>query len=979
MNKFKLLFLSFSLVLFLQSYSQKKYETKKSTDINGFTYEYVENDPIQARIYTLKNGLKIYLSVNKDEPRLQTYIAVKAGSTYDPPQTTGLAHYLEHMMFKGSSKIGTINWDKEKAELDKISDLYELLLKTTDPEKKKIIYRKIDSISTVASKYAVPNEYDKLMSSLGAKGTNAYTSNERTVYVNDIPANEIEKWLILESERFSLLVLRLFHTELETVYEEFNMYQDNDNRKVIEALFAGLFAKHPYGTQTVIGRAEHLKNPSMVNIHKYKEIYYRPDNMAVCLSGDLDFDKTIQLIDKYFGAFIPNNNLPAKQKISEEPIKQPIIKTVYGPTAEFMNLAYRFNGKKSIDEKYITLINMLLSNGKAGLIDLNLKQKQKVLNAGSWTYILQDYGMLNLYGTPREGQSLEQVKDLLLTEINKIKKGEFPDWLLGAVINDLKLSNIKSFESNSGRASAFVDAFANSVPWADRLTFIDELEKISKQDIINFANKNFTDNYVVVYKKTGKDENVVKVEKPTITPININRDNQSEFYNNFSKIKSERINPVFVDFDKEISKTKINNNIELNYIQNNSNELFSAYYIFDMGLKNNKLLPLAFNYFKYLGTNKYSPEQLKQEFYKLGIDYGVSSGNERAYIYINGLGQSAEKGLQLLEHFINNVKADKQIYNDFVDGIIKERNNAKLDKGTILWSAMSSYAKYGKTSPFTDILSTDELKALNPEILTDIIKDLFNYKHYIFYYGSFPNNIIKSLFDKIHTTKNLKDYPPAKIYKELSITSSQVYLVDYDMVQSNLAMLTDDGFFDPKLLPETRLFNEFYGSGLSSIVFQEIRESKALAYSAYSNYMLAQKTNNRNYLSAYIGTQPDKLKTAIDAISGMLNKMPKADKQFEVSKDDIMKKIESERITKENIFWTYLSNKDRNLYYDTRKDIYEKMKTISLNEFSAFFNKHISGKKYTYLILCNKKNIDLNLVQKLGDYKELSLEEIFNY
>jgi len=309
----------------LQSFSQKKYETRKSSDKNGYQYEYVENDPIQARIYTLKNGLKVYLSINKDEPRLQTYIAVKAGSTYDPPQTTGLAHYLEHMMFKGSSKIGTINWEKEKAELDKISNLYEQHLLTKDPEKKKTIYKKIDSISAIASKYAVPNEYDKLMSSLGAKGTNAYTSNERTVYVNDIPSNELEKWLLLESERFSILVLRLFHTELETVYEEFNMYQDNDNRKAMEALFSGLFSKHPYGTQTVIGKAEHLKNPSMINIYNYKDTYYRPNNIAICLSGDLDFEKTILLIDKYFGALKANSNLPAKQKIIEDPIKQPIL------------------------------------------------------------------------------------------------------------------------------------------------------------------------------------------------------------------------------------------------------------------------------------------------------------------------------------------------------------------------------------------------------------------------------------------------------------------------------------------------------------------------------------------------------------------------------------------------------------------------------------------------------------------------------
>ena len=207
------------------------------------SYVEVPNDPLKTRIYTLGNGMKVYLSVNKDEPRIQTNIAVRAGSKFDPSDATGLAHYLEHMLFKGNSDIATVNWEEEKKVLKQISDLYEKNRNTKDENAKRKIYEEIDSLSQIASKFAVPNEYDKMVSSLGAKGTNAYTSNERTVYINDIPSNELEKWLHLESSRFSELTLRLFHTELETVYEEFNRSQDNDYFKAYIAQYQLLVSK----------------------------------------------------------------------------------------------------------------------------------------------------------------------------------------------------------------------------------------------------------------------------------------------------------------------------------------------------------------------------------------------------------------------------------------------------------------------------------------------------------------------------------------------------------------------------------------------------------------------------------------------------------------------------------------------------------------------------------------------------------------
>lgn len=219
---------------------------------SAYNYETVKGDPMQTRIYTLPNGLKIYLSVNKEQPRIQTYIAVRTGSRNDPAETTGLAHYLEHLMFKGTHQFGTSDYAKEKPYLDDIERRYEHYRTVTDPAQRRVLYHEIDSVSQIAAKYFIPNEYDKLMSSIGANGTNAYTSTDVTCYVENIPSNEVENWARIQGDRFQNMVIRGFHTELEAVYEEFNISLTNDTRKEFAAIGKLLFPTHPYGVPIVV-------------------------------------------------------------------------------------------------------------------------------------------------------------------------------------------------------------------------------------------------------------------------------------------------------------------------------------------------------------------------------------------------------------------------------------------------------------------------------------------------------------------------------------------------------------------------------------------------------------------------------------------------------------------------------------------------------------------------------------------------------
>ena len=959
------------------STNEKSYETTTQKDSNGFTYETVENDPTGLRLYTLENGLKVYLSQNSDEPKIQTYIAVRAGSNYDPKESTGLAHYLEHMLFKGTHKIGSADWEKEKTYLDKISRLYEQHRAEKDAAKKLALYKEIDKVSLEASNYSIANEYDKMTASLGATGTNAYTWFEQTVYTNKIPANEFDKWIGLEAERFSTLVLRLFHTELEAVFEEFNRGQDNDFRKRYAAMLEGLFPNHPYGQQTTIGTGEHLKNPSMVDINNYFNTYYVPNNMALVLVGDLEFDTTIQKVNATFGSF-ERKELTHPTLPKEAPITAPVVTEVFGPTSENISLAFRSGGTNTEEEKLVTLCDMIMANGNAGIIDLNLNQKQLVQRASCSPTFLKDYGYHTFTGTPKSGQTLDEVKDLLLAQIHKLKNGEFDEWMIEAVVNDLKLNQTRQYENNSALADSYVDAFIYNQNWSDRIKFLDDLKKITKYELVAFANSFYTNNYVLTYKRKGTDDNIVKVSNPGITPINLNRGKSSDYIKAFNQIESEPLQPKFVDYKTAIQETHTENNIKVSYVVNEKNDLFDMNIIFDMGSDNDKKLSLAAGYLEYLGTDKFTNEALKKEFYKLGISYYVSTAKDKTYVGLNGLRENLPKGLELLEHLWDNAIADQEAYDKYVEKIYKGRQDGKTQKGNILWNGLMNYGKYGEDSPLRDLIQMDELKAINPEELVALIKDMKNYKQRVFYYGKGVDAAVASLNTSHKLYGDLKEYPPKKEYKEIE-TGGNVYFTDYDMVQSEMLFLAKGAPFDPENMAASTLFNTYFGSGLSSIVFQEIRESKSLAYSAFASYENASKKDAPNYVMAYVGTQANKLEQAVEAMLDLMNNMPEAEKQFNAAKEATLKQLAAQRITKSNIFWSYERLKKLGIENDNRELMYNTIKGMTLNDLKTFFDKNIKGASYTVLVIGNKNELDVKSLKKLGKIKELDVDYLFNY
>lgn len=944
-----------------------------------YAYESVKGDPTQTRIYTLDNGLKVYMSVSKEEPRIQTYIAVRVGGKNDPSETTGLAHYFEHLMFKGTEQFGTQDYAAEKPMLDEIEQLFEVYRKTEDEAERKAIYKRIDSISYEASKLAIPNEYDKLMATIGAQGTNAYTGYDMTVYVENIPSNQVENWLKIEADRFKNVVIRGFHTELETIYEEKNMSLTQDGRKVYEAMNRALFPNHPYGKQTVLGTQEHLKNPSITNVKNYHDQYYVPNNMAICLSGDFDPEQMISLIDQYFGDMQPNPEIPVLEFEPEQPITEPIVEEVWGLDAANVAIGWRLGGAASEDADLANIVGSILYNGQAGLIDLDINQQQKTLSAYGYPSLSADYGYMQLAGRPKQGQSLEEVRDLLLGEVAKLRAGEFDEALIAAAVNNYKLEAMQYLDSNDGRADMYVQSFINRTEWKDEVEVFDRLSKITKEDVVRFANEKLGEqNYAIIYKRQGKDPNEQKIAKPEITPIVTNRDAQSDFFKAVAASEVKPIEPRFVDFEKDMDRFEAQSGIEVLYKQNTTTDYFSLEYMFDLGTIVDPALGLAFDYTEYLGTLAKSAEQIQSELYGLACGFNLRASTSRCRITISGLGENMNKAMDIVEDLVANAVADEAILANVKQDMLKSRANAKLNQSSN-FSALQSYVIYGEEG-MNARLSNEELMALTSEELLAKVRDLLTKQHTVVYYGPATKDELLASLNEHHNVP--EELQPLEIKRLANVPTpeNKVFIAEYDANQIYYIQYSNRGEkFDVANDANLDLYNEYFGGGMSSIVFQEMREARGLAYSADAYMSTPTYADGTYSFTAYIATQNDKMKQAIEAFDEIINTMPESEAAFNVAKESYINQVRTLRYTKASVLYAFINARDMGLDYDRARDVFEKVQTMTLDDVKVVQQQWVKDRNYYYLILGDSKNLDLNYLRTLGPITFLSQEQIFGY
>ncbi|QXD24818.1 insulinase family protein [Opitutia bacterium ISCC 51] len=933
------------------------------------------NDPMQVHIYELDNGLRVYLSENYEEPKFFAELSVRAGGANDPETNTGLAHYLEHLLFKGNTKLGTLDWEKEKVHIDRIEELYEERFHETDPEKREALFREIAEESAKASQYAIPNEMDSLVKQMGLSFINAGTSNDYTVYFMELPSNRLEQWAMIESDRYSDPVFRLFLPELEIVYEEKNRSNDNKDRLISELIFELRYPDHPYGTQTVLGHVEHLKNPSIKAIYEFFNTYYVSNNVALCLSGDFEIEPTIELIDKYFSHWKPGE-VPEFKYGQAKPITERRTGEISYPGEEQVQIAFSTQPIGHEDVEALKLVDMILDNASAGLINLNLNQQQKVLSAGSFPYIRKYAGTQYMYGSPKEGQTLEEVESLLLEQLEIIKRGEFGDWLIPAIVADFKRSEKLQLESNYSRAGIMATSYNSLVDWEYTISEIDRMEKLTKKDVVAVANKYFNAPHVSAYRRNGEYE-PPKVAKPEFEKPDVSRFASSEFGNQILSHPTAPIEPDFLEVGEDYQIVEVSDDVRLFYTKNPMNDLFSLTMSFEFGSRENNRLLAASLLLDKAGTPNLSPDELKQAWYSKGSNFAFSVGDHTSSFSISGLDEKFDETLALMQEFTSNPVSSQEVLDTLKQIILKQRKDAREDIQS-LYAAVRSYNRYGDQSPYLTRMTTEELMALEVDSLLAEVSSLKQYKHDYFYVGALPIEKVKaSILEYSSGAKNLKDPLPRNSADIREPESTEVYFLDWETAQAQVRIEFADGTYNEDNELAIELYNDYFGGGMSSVVFQELREARALAYSVGALYLEPSYRDTENLMIGAIGTQPDKAVEALEVFLELFDNLPESEGRFSNTLGSLENQYRVGKLDFRDIPGTVRSWERLGFESDPRPQRFQNLASADFADLTLFHKARIANKPKLISIVGPSDRIDLASIEKLGEIITVTPDDIF--
>ena len=930
------------------------------------------DDPMGVVIERLPNGLTVYLSPNKGLPRVTAWIAVRAGSKNDPAEATGQAHYLEHMLFKGTTRLGTLDYAKEAPHLQRIKELYELRAKAKDAAERARLDKGIDAENVADAAIAAPNEIDKFYRAIGAEKLNAFTSNEITAYQVDIPANRLEAWAAMESERFAHPVFRLFPGELETVYEEKNRSMDNAERILDEEVEKELYKAHPYGTQTTLGTVEHLKNPSLAQMEAFYARWYVPNNMTIALAGDFDPKTALEIVRRRFGSWTPKP-LPAPRTW---PLPKPNGEERYEvkyEAEEKVVLAWPTVAASHPDADALTVMDMVMDNSAAGLLNLRLNQAQKVKASGSSPSMRNDAGAWTMWAATKKGQSPEQALALLLETVDALKNGEFDENDLAAVITEFEIDRKRGLESNDSRVSAMVESFVSLEPWERTVERLDRLRRVTKDDVVRVARTYLGPDRVVVFRRDGKPE-ISKIDKPGFSSLSIDPSRQSEFLKAALALPAKPIEPRWLTSGRDYQIAPVEGG-RLYAAKNPYNDLFHLTIRFDRGWRNERRLCAALELLELSGAGPYSADEFKKRLYALGTGFSTSCDERGSAVTLEGVDRNFWPSLELMAQRFDWPNVSSSTLADMISVDLGERADEKKDPGAVNY-ALGQFASRGRDSAVLGRLSDDELKRLDEAALTSLIRDFPRWKRRVGYVGPRSPSEVAKLLETFGDYKPTPERAPIRLLKP---AKTRVLFAHREMRQARVGLFAADGAFDPERVVDSTFYSQYMGGDMSSVIFQEVREARALAYSASGGHTVTAKKGDDTQVWGALGCQADKTPEAVELMLKLLSAFPSSPERFGQTARAIEESYRANPTQFREVPSVLMDWEDQGLPGgDPRPKRFEKALAYTLADLEAFALR-LKDKPMTVWILGQRDRVGLDRLKTLGDFEEKGLGDLFPY
>ncbi|MFU8844214.1 MAG: M16 family metallopeptidase, partial [Bacteroidales bacterium] len=867
-----------------------------------------EKQALTTEIYTLENGLTVYLNEDHSLPNIFGAVAVKGGSKRDPSDATGIAHYFEHIMFKGTDQIGTLDYQAEKIYLDSIAALYDQLSLTSIEKEQMQLQKEINRISIKASEFAIPNEMEKILGEMGCAYLNAGTGYDGIVYFNVLPANQIEKWLEIYAHRFINPVYRLFQSELETVYEEYNMYSDDRFSRAFEEFSAAFYPEHPYGTP-ILGYPSHLKHPSMSKMHDYFETYYVANNMALILTGSFDPELIKPRIEELFGSWKSGEIHEMSEIFRLEPFKGSNVVEKRLTPVKFGIKGYRSVPDGHHDGLALDVMNMLLSNpSQTGLLD-EMTVDNQLIAAQAFSDRRVEAGGEYIFYVPKViGQSLKKGEQLVEAKIKKLKAGAFDETLLEAVKTEIQVSYQRNFEDQYRRGYTMIMAFSSGKDWESVLNYPEEINKITKNDVIAVANKYLTENHLAFYSKTGLPKKPKNLRPPFERIPSLNTDRKSEYAKMIEAMEVPSIEPEYILFGEKDSTQKhvtvehLSPLVHFYYVENPVNDLFELKVKFGTGIYEMPVLKQVAEYMNLVGPADMPFNAFKRTLQSLGASLDISAHKNYFEINISGPEKNLGSILQISSTLLRAPLLDDKKVKNLYQAAKTNEKYVKKDPES-LGHALYSYAVFGKNSQYLKDLSAKEVKKLTASELIDALRRALRYEADIHYSGALNMDIVRELiitYIPVDDISMASNSPVRNIFPELN--EPLVYFLDEkSAIQSKDYFFMRGNRLTEMEKPLLNAYYEYLDGGMSSVIFQEIREFRSLAYATGASIFMPFYPDEATGLMSFVGTQADKTPEAIEVMHGIISTTPDRRDRMDMIRKSLVQSINSKKPTFRNL------------------------------------------------------------------------------
>lgn len=935
---------------------------------------------LKVKEYRLENGLTVWLNEDHSQPKVFGAVVVKAGAKDCPD--TGIAHYFEHMMFKGTDRIGTLDYEAEKVLLDSIAMKYDELAMTEDTAARARLQKEINELSIRSSEYVIPNEFNRLINRFGGSGLNAATSYDATIYFNTFSPQYMVQWAEINSERLINPVFRLFQSELETVYEEKNMYGDFIGGQVMDTLMARYFGPHPYA-YPIIGSTKNLKNPRLTEMHKFFEDYYVASNMALILSGDFDAQQVMPILEKAFSR-IRSGNAPKQEKVMLPPFNGRETMKVKFPIPFIKAMGLGFRGVSANHEDQVALniaVNLLNNSNGTGYLD-KLMVEHKLMGALAINESMNEAGILAVAIMPKLLiQSYSSAEKMVWDEINRVKNGDFSDEMFNSLKLEQKRQYASSLENIDSRATIMMNLFSQGKSWNDYLNEVARIESITKEDVVRVAQKYFSNNYLCVTKSTGKYPKD-NLPKPAFSPVvPRNADASSSYAKQLEKIPEQQVAPRIIDFEKDVKTSKLTPLVTLYTTPNPLNDIFTLNISYGIGaLEQPELMQLT-NYLQLLGTESLSFEQFRSRLQSIGSTLAFDVTPDAFVMKVTGFDNHIDETMKLVGDFIRHAKADDKKLRQIVDDA-KVSEKAFFKSGDNVASALLEQVKYGDQSRYLRKLSLSQIKKLKGKDMLAIYDKVRSVQCDLHYCGTLPVEKVIGTIRQHLPLERTTVASNSPYYRELKqYDRPTVFFIDMpDMAQSIVyGYVKGDPVDDKASRHASRLFSVYFGGDMSSLMFQEIREFRSFAYRTSGRYQLPNHAHKgtAGSFTAMLSTQSDKTLDALGVLDSLIREMPLKPERMEAVKQTLVNRINNDYPPFRNLSEKVASARMEGFDRDPAEEFLRDIATMDMQDISRFYQEQISGRPVVYVITGNRKHIDMKKLAEYGTIIKVKKKDIY--